>query len=85
MEHRFDLLIRGGLVVDGSGGEPVEADIGIHGGRIAALGRLGGGARETLDATGLLVTPGFVDLHTHYDGQVTWEQRLVPSSAPCTA
>ncbi len=81
MSEIYDLVVRGGLVVDGRGGEPFEADVGISNGLIAAVGRgLGPGAEE-IDAKGLLVTPGFVDLHTHYDGQVTWESRLTPSSA----
>ena len=76
----YDLLIRGGLVVDGTGAEPFEADVAIDGKRIVAIGQLTGSAREAIDARGKLVTPGFVDVHTHYDGQVTWEQRLAPSS-----
>ncbi|MFM7784500.1 MAG: amidohydrolase family protein, partial [Gammaproteobacteria bacterium] len=77
----FDLLIRGGTVIDGSGADAVMADVGIRGDRIAAVGSGIGSGREEVDARGLLVTPGFVDIHTHYDGQVTWESRLVPSSA----
>jgi N-acyl-D-aspartate/D-glutamate deacylase len=77
----FDVVVRGGLVVDGSGGEPFEADVAIAGGRIAAVGRVAGGARREIDARHMVVTPGFVDIHTHYDGQVTWESRVVPSSA----
>ena len=76
---QFDILIRGGTVVDGSGREPQRADIAIKDGRIAAIGVIEGEAAQTLDASGLLVTPGFVDVHTHYDGQSTWEQRLAPS------
>jgi N-acyl-D-amino-acid deacylase len=76
----FDLVVRGGCVVDGAGGPPIQADVGIRGDRIAALGaRLASGAEE-IDARGKIVTPGFVDVHTHYDGQVTWENRLSPSS-----
>jgi len=75
-----DLVIRGGLVVDGSGGEPVRADVAIVGDRIVAVGPdLGRGAEE-IDAAGLIVTPGFVDLHTHYDAQVTWDPILAPTS-----
>jgi len=77
----FDIAIRGGTVVDGSGAKPFEADVGIVGSRIAAVGRLDGQARREIDARGLAVTPGFVDIHTHYDGQATWENRIVPSSA----
>ena len=76
----FDLVIRGGTVIDGSGGEPVVQDVGIDGDRIAAIGRGLGPGREEIDASGRLVTPGFVDIHTHYDGQITWENRLAPSS-----
>jgi N-acyl-D-amino-acid deacylase len=76
----FDRVIRGGLVVDGSGEDPFLADVGIVGGAIAAVARgLGPGAEE-LDARGLLVTPGFIDVHTHYDGQAAWDQRLQPST-----
>jgi len=81
MTHAVDLLIRGGLVVDGTGAEPFEADVAVAGDRIVAVGKLNGGAREEIDARGQVVTPGFVDIHTHYDGQATWESRLVPSSS----
>src|SRR5690348_10728176 len=80
MVTEHDMVIRGGNVVDGSGAEPVVADVAIDGARIAAVGRVRGTGRKELDAAGLLVTPGFVDVHTHYDGQVTWEDRLTPSS-----
>lgn len=75
-----DLLIRGGTVLDGSGGPAYEADVAVRDGRIVAVGPGLAGGREEIDARGLLVTPGFVDLHTHYDGQVTWEDRVSPSS-----
>jgi N-acyl-D-aspartate/D-glutamate deacylase len=75
-----DLVIRGGTVVDGTGDPPRTADVAIDGTRIAAVGVVRGPARETLDAQGLLVTPGFVDVHTHYDGQATWDSLLAPSS-----
>jgi N-acyl-D-aspartate/D-glutamate deacylase len=75
----FDLVIRGGTLYDGSGGEPKQADIGINGALIAAVGE-GLRGKEEIDAAGLMVTPGFVDAHTHYDGQITWENRLSPSS-----
>jgi N-acyl-D-aspartate/D-glutamate deacylase len=81
MDKPFDLVIRRELVIDGRGGEPFEADVGLAAGKIAAIApRLGAGVRE-IEAKGQLVTPGFVDLHTHYDGQVTWDNRLMPSSA----
>ena len=81
MGLEYDLVIRGGTVVDGSGGEIFQADVAIRGDKIAAVGQISGTGREEIDARGHLVTPGFVDLHTHYDGQVTWENRLAPSSA----
>ncbi len=77
----FDLLIRGGTVVDGTGGPPRRADVGVLDGRIAALEpTLGAEAAETIDATDRIVTPGFVDLHGHYDGQMTWDGVLEPST-----
>ena len=76
----FDIVIRGGSVFDGTGGEPFTADVAIRDGRIAAIGRIDGTGTEEIDAHGKIVTPGFVDIHTHYDGQVTWENRLAPSS-----
>src|SRR5262245_3450841 len=79
-EMTYDLVIRNGNIVDGSGGEPFVGDLAITGSAIAAVGKFDGSGIEEIDATGLLVTPGFVDVHTHYDGQVTWEQRLAPSS-----
>jgi N-acyl-D-aspartate/D-glutamate deacylase len=76
----YDLVIRGGTVADGSGADLFEADVAVRHGRIAAVGtRLERGTEE-IDARGLLVTPGFVDIHTHYDGQVTWESSMAPSS-----
>jgi N-acyl-D-aspartate/D-glutamate deacylase len=75
-----EIVVRGGTVVDGTGGEPREADIAIDGGVITEIGDVGGGAGRVLDANGLLVTPGFVDIHTHYDGQATWGERMIPSS-----
>jgi N-acyl-D-amino-acid deacylase len=78
----YDLIIRNGTIVDGLGGEPYVGDVAVQGGVIKAVGSVNGdhAARE-IDATGLLVTPGFVDLHTHYDGQSIWSERLTPSSA----
>jgi N-acyl-D-aspartate/D-glutamate deacylase len=80
MAHRHDLVVRGGTLADGTGAPLREADVAVVGGRIAEVGRVAGSGREEIAAQGLLVTPGFVDIHTHYDGQVTWEQRLAPSS-----
>ena len=80
MAAQFDLVARGGTVIDGTGGEPREADVAVQDGRIAALGRIAGAGRAEIDARGLAVTPGFVDIHTHYDGQVTWDDRFTPSS-----
>ncbi len=78
----YDLLIRNGTIVDGLGGEPYVGDVGVRDGVITAVGDVNGDAAEReIDATGLLVTPGFVDLHTHYDGQAIWSERLTPSSA----
>src|SRR5262245_36964054 len=74
-----DLVIRRGTVVDGTGAERRQADVAIDGDRIAAVGpELGPGRRE-IDAHEHLVTPGWVDIHTHYDGQVTWDPHLTPS------
>ncbi|MGY3388460.1 N-acyl-D-aspartate/D-glutamate deacylase [Bradyrhizobium sp. USDA 3311] len=75
-----DLVIRGGMVADGNGGELFEADVAITGGRISEVGKISGKGKEEIDARGKLVTPGFVDVHTHYDGQVTWSQDITPSS-----
>jgi N-acyl-D-aspartate/D-glutamate deacylase len=75
----FDLLIRGGTVVDGSGGAPQTADVAVTDGKIVAVGHDLGRATRTLDADGLLVTPGFVDIHTHYDAQITWDAHLLPT------
>lgn len=82
MAEEADLVVRGGTVADGSGGPLFDADIAVRDGRIAAIGpRLACRGAEEIDARGLLVTPGFVDIHTHYDGQVTWEDRITPSNA----
>lgn len=80
MADLHDLVIRGGTVVDGSGSEPFEADVAIDNGRISAIGQVAGSGREEIAAKGRLVTPGFVDLHTHYDAQVTWSSQITPSS-----
>lgn len=75
-----DLVIRGGTVVDGSGGKPFTADVAVDGGLITLVGKVEAKGREEIDATGLIVTPGFVDVHTHYDGQATWDAEMAPSS-----
>jgi N-acyl-D-amino-acid deacylase len=76
----YDLLIKGGTVVDGTGGAEFTADVAVTDGRIVEVGRVSGAARRQVDADGLLVTPGFVDIHTHFDGQATWDPALAPSS-----
>jgi len=80
MEYAYDLVIRGGSVIDGSGGPATGSDVAIKDGRIAAVGQINGQGREEIDARDRLVTPGFVDIHTHYDGQATWDTRMQPSS-----
>jgi N-acyl-D-amino-acid deacylase len=77
----YELIVRNGTIVDGLGGEPFTGDVAIADGLIAAVGDVEGEAAKEIDATGLLVTPGFVDLHTHYDGQAIWSDRMTPSSA----
>ena len=83
----FDLKITGGTVVDGTGADRFDADIAVKDGKIVEIRRRGAGspplegdAAETIDATGKIVAPGFVDIHTHYDGQVSWDALLEPSS-----
>jgi N-acyl-D-amino-acid deacylase len=77
----YQLVIRGGTIADGTGGPLFQADVAVEDGRIAAVGPDVATGAEEIDADGLLVTPGFVDIHTHYDGQVTWESRMSPSSS----
>src|SRR3954463_4424412 len=77
----YDLIIRNGSIVDGLGGEPYIGDVAVSDGMIAAVGAVDGSGAREIDATGLLVTPGFIDLHTHYDGQAIWSDRMTPSSA----
>jgi N-acyl-D-aspartate/D-glutamate deacylase len=76
----LDLIIRNGTVADGSGGDLRDIDIGIADGKIVATGKLLSSGRDEIDAKGKLVTPGYVDLHTHYDAQVTWDTRFAPST-----
>lgn len=77
---QFDLLIRNGLIVDGTGGDPFHGDVAVKDGLIVEVGpRISGAAKEMINADGRLITPGFVDVHTHYDGQVTWDDTLEPS------
>jgi N-acyl-D-aspartate/D-glutamate deacylase len=76
----FDLVIRGGTVADGTGSGTREADVAVKDGKIVAVGTVTGTGTEEIAAKGLLVTPGFVDIHTHYDGQATWDSYLQPSS-----
>jgi N-acyl-D-amino-acid deacylase len=75
-----DLVVRGGLVVDGTGADARRADVAVADGVITAVGRVDERGASEIDADGLVVTPGFVDVHTHYDGQATWDPLLTPSS-----
>ena len=81
MAEEFDLVIRNGTIFDGLGGESVEGDVAVRDGLIARVGEIDGRGVEEIDANGAIVTPGFVDLHTHYDGQAVWSSRLNPSSS----
>ncbi len=76
----YDLVLRGGLIADGRGGEPFIGDVAVKGDRIVAVGHVPGEGGCEVDVTGRLVTPGFIDIHTHYDGQAIWSDRLTPSS-----
>lgn len=76
----FDLIVRNGEIHDGTGGEAFHGDVAVRNGRIVEMGEVDGTAVEEIDATGKIVTPGFIDVHTHYDGQATWESRMSPSS-----
>ncbi|WP_216892338.1 N-acyl-D-amino-acid deacylase family protein [Nocardia alni] len=77
---QFDLVIRGGDVHDGDGGAPITADVAVLDGKIAEIGDVRGAGREEIDARGQIVTPGFVDIHTHYDGQAVWDDSIAPSA-----
>ncbi|MGI9598884.1 MAG: D-aminoacylase, partial [Acidimicrobiales bacterium] len=74
-----DLVIRGGSIVDGTGGPATAGEVGVTDGRIVALGTDVGRGRREIEADGRLVLPGWVDVHTHYDGQATWDPDLTPS------
>ena len=80
MTNTPDLVIRGGSIADGLGGELFEADVAVSNGRITEVGKVAGKGKDEIDARGKLVTPGFVDVHTHYDGQVAWSHDITPSS-----
>ena len=75
-----DLVIRGAKIVDGSGGAPFVGDVAVKDGLIAAVGEVSESGKSEIEAKGALVTPGFVDIHTHYDGQATWDPYLTPTS-----
>src|SRR5882757_8452669 len=75
----YDLVIRGATVVDGLGHDPRRADVAVKDGRVAEIGEIGVGAAEMVDAGGLTLMPGIIDIHTHYDAQVTWDPTLSPS------
>lgn len=81
MAAEYDLVIRSGTIADGTGGDLIEGDIAITAGRVAAIGKGLGRGSEEIDAKGKIVTPGFIDVHTHYDGQCIWAEELSPSSS----
>ena len=76
----YDVIIKGGTVVDGTGTKPITADVAIKDGLIVEVGRITSSASKTINAEGLLVAPGWVDIHTHYDGQASWDPQMSPSS-----
>ena len=76
----LDILIKGGNIVDGLGGKPYIGDVGVQDGKIVELGGdISTAAKKTISAEGAIVTPGFVDIHTHFDGQVSWDDKMDPS------
>src|SRR6195952_1262151 len=75
-----DIVVRNGTIVDGTGGTPYEADIALTDGKISEIGRILAKGAEEIDAGGKIVTPGFIDIHTHYDGQAIWDRTTAPSS-----
>ena len=76
----YDIVIRNGTIIDGTGAEGFTGDVAISDGRIVEVGDVNGSAEREIDAQGQLVTPGFVDIHTHFDGQVCWDKEVTPSS-----
>ena len=76
----YDLIIKNGTVYDGTGEKPYKSDIGVKDGKIEAIGEINEPSKKIIDAKDRIVTPGFVDIHTHYDGQVTWDPYLRPST-----
>ena len=80
MDPQFDLVIRNGRIADGTGAELFEGDVAVSNGKIAAVGDVAGKGAEEIDASGRIVTPGFVDIHTHYDGQAVWDSHMAPSA-----
>src|SRR5215475_10562540 len=80
MANEYDIVIRGGTIMDGNGGAPFTGDVAVQDGKIAEVGKIASRGREEIDADGLSVTPGWVDIHTHYDGQAMWDSHLAPSS-----
>ena len=83
MAERHSIVIRGGTIIDGTGRDPYEGDVAISHGCIVAIGKGIGPGVEEIDAKGQIVTPGFIDVHTHYDAQVTWSSQITPCN--CSA
>src|SRR5271156_1053573 len=80
MQHQMDIVVRNGMILDGTGSPAFEGDVAVRDGAIVAVGKIAQAGREEINAKGMLVTPGFVDIHTHYDGHAAWGERLSPSS-----